>query len=240
MPETKFAKLLCRSSSALLQCGLKVEDHLRRVLDRAEACDAEVAIITAHTLTKLTLDIGSAPLYFAEKLKASGREMRTIIEVLDGVLQKARPDRVTSHEELQEALRKTSKICAEQEGGDKMQPMFALLVKEIAQVYMELRAILKRQRTAHSKRLFHEVQKYLPRITPSLLCYTYNSLKLEMCVKCINKCGPKSNVDRDTMRRVLKNIIKLMQQARTLTVLHSKHHEILEKATEMVKDSDIF
>lgn len=240
MPETKFSKLLCRSSSALLQCGIKIEDHLRRLLDRAEACDPEVAIITAHALTKLTLDIGSAPMFFAEKLNASGRDMRTIIEILDEVLHRARPDMVSSREDLREALRKTSKACRAREGGDRMEPMFSLLVEEIAKVHMELRVILKRKKTSHSKRLFQEFKKYLPRITPFLLCYTYNSLKLETCVKCINKCGPKSSVDKETLRRVLKNIVKLMQQSRTLTVLHSKHHEILEKATEMVKDSDIF
>ena len=166
--------------------------------------------------------------------------MRTIIEVLHDVLKKARPDKVTSHEELQKALDMTETICRKYDEGETMQQMFTLLVKEIGQVYIELRGILKHQRTAQSRRLYHQIQKYLARITPSLLCYTYNSLKLENCVKCINKCGPKSSVDKESLRRVLKNIIKLMQQARTLTVLHSQHHEILEKATEMVKDSDLF
>ena len=151
MPETKFSKQLKKSSSALLECGQRIEDELRMVLDRAENCDPEIAVVTAHALTKLTLDIGAAPLFISKQMQSSGQEMRDIIEILHEVLHKARPDQVKDKTELAAALQVTFQACQKRAVKEKIETLFSLLVEEIAKVYTELRAILKRKRDSHTK-----------------------------------------------------------------------------------------
>lgn len=224
----------------MTQCAIRVEHALKHVLNAAEACNPEIAVVVAHALTKLTLDIGAAPIVFADRVHADGEDMRDILRIQSFILKKAKPDRVDSFEDLKEALKLTSEACKERKSSDKLDVLFGLLVREISRVFRELRSILKRHKTPQTKHLFHVVQKYLRVIADDILCFSYNSMKLEVCMHSIDSCGPKSGVDKKSLRCVMSNVAKLMKQARTLTVLNSRHHEVMEKASSMAQNSDLF
>jgi len=235
MPDAAFSNLLVDSSAALLQCGEKVEGALRHVLNVADTCSPEIALVTADSLTKLTRDIGAAPIFFAEKTKADGQEMRHVVEVLAIVLNKARPDEVRNDKELETALKTTAKACAKFKLGDECSTLFQLLTREIARVFFELRAVLRRQKNVPSKRLFRSVQNYMRRARQAILCFSYNSLKVRVCIKSIDACGAKSTVDKAALRKVVKNVYDLQRNTRTMAVLAQYHHETVKKAMALAK-----
>lgn len=233
--QQQFANLLVDASSNLLECGTKIEKALEHVLNIADACSPEVALVTADTLTKLTRDVGAAPLFFAEKVKANGVQMRHIVQVLAHVLNKVKPQKIRNVQDMEQALQAVSDVCKKYTVGEEVTQLFKLLVQEIARVFYELRAILKRQKGVPSKRLFHSTENYMCKVRQAILCFSYNSMKLRVCMESIDNCGPKSTVGKDAIRKVISNVHQLSTKTRTMAVLAAYHHGTVKRAIALTQ-----
>jgi hypothetical protein len=218
-----------------LDCGTTIEKALEHVLNIADACSPEVALVTADTLTKLMRDVGAAPLFLAETTKANGTQLRHIVQVLAHILRKIKPQKIRSVPEMEQALKSTKAACQTFSVSDEATELFILLVQEIARVFFELRAILKRQRGVPSKRLFNAVDNYMCKVRQAVLCFSYNSLKLRVCMESIEKCGPKSSVGKDAVRKVIANVHKLATRTRTMAVLAAYHHGTVKRALALTQ-----
>ena len=235
MSGVNFQKLLVDSSESLLHCGTKVEDGLRRVLNIADECSPELALVTADALTKITRDVGAAPIFFAETTEATGEEMRSIVEVLAVVLKKAQPYEARKDADIQKAVEVTDKACKKHNLPDGARELFRLLVKEMGQVFMELRVVLRRHKDLPTRRLYHAVQNYMRRVKQAILCFAYNSMKLRVCIRSIGRCGATSSIDKDSLAIVVKNIYFLSRQTRTMAVLAPYHHDNIKQALKLAK-----
>ena len=142
----KLGKLLVEASENLLECGMVIEQALGKVLKVAEDCSPEIARVATDTMTKITRDISAAPLFFAEQVNADGPLMRRVVQVLASVLEDAEPQKARDEAGLNEALATTASLCKKHKMPDEVGTLFALLVQEVARVFFELRAILKRQK----------------------------------------------------------------------------------------------
>ena len=109
MNEKTLGKLLTDASSSMLTCGKLIEKSLKHTLNIADKCGSATSLVVADTLTKLTRDIGAAPIFFAEKTKADGSEMRQIVELLSIVLKKVQPHEAESMDEIKSMLKQTKK-----------------------------------------------------------------------------------------------------------------------------------
>jgi hypothetical protein len=183
----------------------------------------------------LTRDVVAAPLFIGKTTRADGKAMRHITRILGVVLNAARPFEVRTTGDLQKALDITKEACAKHGLAQTSSALLAFLVKEIARVFVELRAILRRQRTGAARRLFASVQNYICRVKRPILCFSYNSMKLAACLYAANKCGRKSVLDQSSARAVLKNIYLLQKSTRTMAVLPAYHRGALRKALQLAK-----
>ena len=228
-----FSQLLVNTSQELLKCGLKIEKLLAHVLNVAEECSPEIAMVTADALTKLTGDISSAPLFIAEKTNATGKDMVRIIMTLGVVLHKAQPYEVRGAADLQKALDVTKAACAKNGLDTDASVLMAFLVKEIARVYVELRSVLRRQNNAASKKLFRTVQNFIKKAKHSILCFSYNSTKMLVCLKSANTCGGR--MDQASARAIIKNVYKLQNNTRAMAVLTPYHQSAIQKTLDTAK-----
>ena len=141
----EFANILVDSSAKMLTCAKQIERGLQSVLDLADRCSPEIALLTADSLTALSQNVAGAPLIFAKKLRPTGVKMRHMVEILSHVLSHVKPQRVRSKEDMMRALRSTSSICEKFSVGQDVATLYRLLVYEIARVFFELRTALKKQ-----------------------------------------------------------------------------------------------
>jgi hypothetical protein len=232
-----FADLLVDTSQTLLACGKQLEQQLERVLVAADKCSPDIALLAADTLSKLVKDIISCPAYFSEKLGSSGKQMRAIVEVLVVVLKSAKPQETRSKHEYHRALAIVDEACRKHDIPAEGKKLFHVLLQEIIRVFYELREILKRMHTRQSKRLFNELQRFARKMHEPILCFAYNSLKMRVCLRSIDECGAKSQVDKSSMHKLVKNIYDLRTHTRAMTVLAPLQRDTMNKAVALAKDS---
>lgn len=233
--QQQFTDLLVEASSNLLDCGTAIERALEHVLNVADKCSPEVALVTADTLTKLTRDVGAAPLFITEQTKADGTQMRHIVQVLAHILHKVKPQKIRNASDMEQALKSTNAACQKYSVSDEARELFRFLVQEIARVFFELRAILKRQTGMPSKHLFRAVEHYMCKVRQDVLCFSYNSLKLRVCMESIENCGSKSSVGKAAIRKVISNMHKLSTKTRTMAVLAAYHHGTVKRALALTQ-----
>ena len=226
---------MLKSSAHMAECGVLVEEQLKATLDVADKCSPELALVVADTLTKLTRDVAAAPLFFAEQTQADGKEMRHIVQVTAYVLRKVEPEQARSPDALDDAVERATAVCKKYGLGKKVQGLFAMLIKEIANVFYELRAILKRQGTPHTKKLFRKVESFMRDIRQPILCFSYNALKLRVCMEALGNCGSSSELSKETVRQILKNVNTLSRQARTMAVMSPYNKSTVAQAVSMLK-----
>ena len=235
MTTQDFSKLLVNASSALLECGTALEEKLKHVLLQADACGPEVAFVVAETLTTLCQDIATAPVMFTAGKHESGDVMVGVIETLGVVLFKSGVERCRSKRDFKHSVRVLDRAIKKHKLRASLRVRFLRLMKEIALVYVELRQLLKRQKTHACKNLFKSVQHFLRRASPSLLCFAYNSMKLKVCLASVSDCSTPH--DRSTVKAIVKNLLKLRKQTRAMSVVSPVHKETLTEALKMAKDS---
>lgn len=234
-PPSAFGQLMIKSSAHMAECGIMIEEQLKRTLDVADRCSAELALVVADTLTKLTRDVAAAPLFFAEQSHADGKQMRHIVQVTAYILQKVEPEQARSPDALDDAIERATSMCRKYGLDKKVQELFGMLIKEIANVFYELRAILKRQGTPQTKKLFRSVGSFMQDIRQPILCFSYNALKLRVCMESLGSCGPKSKLEKDTVRKILKNVNTLSRQARTMAVMSPYNKGTITQAMALLQ-----
>jgi hypothetical protein len=235
LPST-FGQLLVKSSAQMAACGILIEEQLKRTLDVADKCSSELSLVVADTLTKLTRDVAAAPLFFAEQSHADGKQMRHIVQVTAYILHKVQPEQARSPDALDDAIERATRTCRRYGLDKKVQGLFGMLIKEIANVFYELRAILKRQGTPQTKTLYKSVGSFMRDIRQPILCFAYNALKLRVCMDSLGNCGPKSKLEKETVRKILKNVNTLSRQARTMAVMSPYNKSTVTQAMALLKN----
>ena len=230
-----FSAVLLSASNEMLKCGLKLEKLLERVLNLAEKCSPEVAMVTATSLTKLVSDVSAAPLFVAEKTRLGGKELLHAVMTLAAVLNEARPYEVRTEKDLQRALDVTKAACVANALVPEASVLMALLVKEIARVFLELRVVLKRRQDRASKRLLGGVKHFMRAARRYILCFSYNSTKLVVCMRGARECG--QGTDKPVARALLRDLYKLQNNARAMAAVSPLHRTAVQRTLEMAKSS---
>ena len=231
----EFANILVDSSAKMLTCAKQIERGLQSVLDLADRCSPEIALLTADSITALSQNVAGAPLIFAKKLRPTGVKMRHMVEILSHVLSHVKPQRVRSKEDMMRALRSTSSICEKFSVGQDVATLYRLLVYEIARVFFELRTALKKQAGGAARRLYKSVDSYFCRIREPLVCFSYNSLKLRVCMRELRKCGAARSVSKDVIRSVVKNTRRLSTRTRAMAIFLPYFRDTVDIAKALAK-----
>ena len=154
------------------------------------------------------------------------------------ILKKARPERVQNEEQMRHAVSSAREACKTHNLHGENQTIFVDLTREIAKVFMEMRAILKRHRDQPTKRLYNHLRQYMPKIKQAILCFSYNSMKLKVCMASMRSCGAESSMTKPDMKKLIKNITRLQKLKRTWATLSVYHHKTMTKVKKLAKEVD--
>lgn len=232
MSPAALNRQLCEASADLKKAGIHIEKCLKAVLEQSDKCSPQISLAVADSLTKLTRDIGAAPIIYLEKAQCSGDELRHIIEVLVLVLKKAEPFKATNEAELQASLAIVHSAADKYNLSWGAHLLFDLLVREIAGVFLELRILLKQQGTKAAKVLWRCTQRYIRAVRHALLVFTYSCLKLRVCLRYFAQCDP-SAVTSETADCLSQNIYALIRQTRTMAAVSAFHNDTVKDVIRM-------
>lgn len=230
MPVVDLGKSLQSSSGSLVTCARKIEKHLKDILNLAESCSPESAIVTADSLTKLTRDVALAPFFMCKGCK-DGKDIRNVFAAFCSTLRNVKPEEVNSKSTLDAALLSTKKECRKRSLTTAARKCCQSLVKNIAHVFQDLRASLQKETNGPTRQLFRAVRRYMKDVRRSIICASYNSFYLSICLKSLDHC--KGDVKRDQMRVIMKNVHHVCTKCRTMAILPHGHREVLLKAKKM-------
>jgi hypothetical protein len=227
----EFSARLVDASAAMLQCGILIERRLKKTLDIAEKCEPGIALVIADTLTKLTRDIGAAPLFFSKLVQRNGQLMLRIVEVMAWVLS------ATAVQELKGAAfleDKVYQLCRSKGLPAEVGTLFALLCREISRVFSDLRVVLKRENSQHAKQLYRSMQHYIRDVQQPILCFSFNSLKLRVCMQAVRDCKGRQAIEKGALKRIGENLLALKTKARVMAILAAYHHQTMTRAMKQI------
>jgi hypothetical protein len=225
---------LLDAAQALLRCGRTVERGLAHVLTKSDALGHQVTYVLADVLAKLAQDVTGLPVLLGN-FTSDARVMRCLLVVLHEVLARVQPEKLTTPEQVARAEAAVRRLCERQQLPVLCADHFVLLVAEISRVFRSIDAMLRSvvAKDRNVEVLRRCVRHFFRDARAPLLCYSFNSLRLSVCLR--SMAEQKTRVSRKTKEELYATLIAVKDQARCLAAVNDLHAENIFTALALAR-----
>ena len=216
--------LLC-AARKLLRCGASLEAGLEKTLLKSDALSADASRAVADTLAKLVQDVAGAPVLLGAFL-SDAKAMRCLVEVLHEMLVRLEPEKLRTDAEVQSAEGALRRLCERHGLPPACADVYVSLLREIAEVFRRLDLALRPplvKKAANADALRTRVRHFFRDARADLLCYSFNSLKLAVCLRAMTEGA--ISVSRAKKRELHDILAQVKTQARTMAAVNELHHD---------------
>jgi hypothetical protein len=228
-------KALLDTVRKLVRCGKVIEQGLERTLTKADGLGHHVTYVLSDVLSKLVQDVAGAPVVLGN-FTSDPQVMKNLVVALHEVLTRIQPEKLTTRDQLARAENAVRKMCVRLRLPSTCEDVFVVLVAEIYEVFRGLDEVLaspvvKKRKNAEILRRC--VRHFFRDARASLLCYSFNSLKMAVCLRALGE-GCVS-VSRKTKEAVYAGLRLLKKQARCIASVNDVHSDNIFTALAMAK-----